>query len=528
MQNIVTYVLGLQSGQFESGLARANGSVNALEASINGITKALGAIAVAGVAFNFLNDTVRMFNESEQASAQLNATLKSTGNIAMLNREALDKQAQSIMQNSLFDDDAITGAQSVLATFTQIKSEVFNNAIPAIADLATKMGGDLQGATIQVGKALNDPIKGVSALQRVGVSFTASQKELIKSLVDTGNAAEAQKMILAELNTEFGGSAKASAEAGTGALVVLQHEWGNVKEEIGGVVMVLVKDFMPELRNMVNGLKNAIAFIKEHKDGLMAIGKALFAAYTSMKLMAIGETIYKALSAAALTSATSFEALGVAIGASLGPIGLAAVAIGGLVGAYSLLNDAEEKRDRLKEKRAVSNDALASQEALRVDALIAEGRKAGISKDEIVNKEYNRVLTLKKDNLALLNAPATTTVGFGENKFDVENRMNKIEVKDAEYEAMLRAIPKENNIGTSKSAAVKALTNKSKTANTGAPKFDKAQGQKSITINVSIKDLIGTYNSTVTNVQGNATKIKEAVLGALTGAVNDFQIVAGQ
>ena len=75
---------------------------------------------------------------------------------------------------------------------------------------------------------------------------------------------------------------------------------------------------------------------------------------------------------------------------------------------------------------------------------------------------------------------------------------------------------------------IKALTNKSKTANTGAPKFDKAQGQKSITINVSIKDLIGTYNSTVTNVQGNATKIKEAVLGALTGAVNDFQIVAGQ
>jgi hypothetical protein len=63
------------------------------------------------------------------------------------------------------------------------------------------MGTDMKGAAIQVGKALQDPVHGISALRRVGVNFNESQVETIKKLVETGQAAKAQGLILAELNT---------------------------------------------------------------------------------------------------------------------------------------------------------------------------------------------------------------------------------------------------------------------------------------------------------------------------------------
>jgi hypothetical protein len=525
MQNIVTYVLGLQSGQFESGLARANSSVNSLETSLGGITKALGAIAVAGFAFNFLKDTVRMFNESEQASAQLNATLKSTGNIAMLNREALDKQAQSIMQNSLFDDDAITGAQSVLATFTQIKSEVFNNAIPAIADLATKMGGDLQGATIQVGKALNDPIKGVSALQRVGVSFTASQKELIKSLVDTGNAAEAQKMILDELNTEFGGSAKASAEAGTGGLTVLQHEMDNVKEEIGGVVMVLIKEFMPAIKSMVSGFKDLADWVKENRTYFGWLGESVMGVGSAFKEVdSAMQNIFNSTNKATNSVVSFINAFN--------PLTYALTSLNGIYNA--MVNLGKLREDKLNNE---SLNADAQIERARLKDIIASNKNK--TQSEVLALEEQRIKNNQAKNKALYELKNKEQSDFQDsNETGASNALIDIELKKISQESQklatqLAEVEKFRNGGATatagaKSAPITALTNKAKTAKTTAPKFDKAQGQKSITINVSIKDLIGTYNSTVTNVQGNATKIKEAVLGALTGAVNDFQIVSGQ
>src|SRR5258708_1908746 len=81
----------------------------------------------------------------------------------------------------------------------------------------------------QLVKALNDPIHGVTSLMRVGVTFTAQQKEQIKTLVDTGHTMDAQKVILAELTKEFGGSAAAQATASDKAKVA----WKNVEEQVG-------------------------------------------------------------------------------------------------------------------------------------------------------------------------------------------------------------------------------------------------------------------------------------------------------
>src|SRR6185295_7300572 len=100
-------------------------------------------------------------------------------------------------------------------------------------------GQDAKTSSLQLGKALNDPIKGVTALSRAGVSFTQQQKDQIKALVESGNLLGAQKIILKEVGTEFGGAAAAAASPVDKLKVV----WGNLLEDLGTRALPLVEKF---------------------------------------------------------------------------------------------------------------------------------------------------------------------------------------------------------------------------------------------------------------------------------------------
>ncbi|CAB4128664.1 hypothetical protein UFOVP107_54, partial [uncultured Caudovirales phage] len=143
---------------------------------------------------------------------------------------------------SMFSDDAILGAENVLATFTQIKDVNFSDATQAITNISQAMGTDLQSSALQVGKALNDPVAGISALSRVGVSFSDDQKAMIKSMVETGDVAGAQQIILGELNKEFGGSASAAMNTYAGQQAMLAAQFQDIQQNLGEALMpVLVR-----------------------------------------------------------------------------------------------------------------------------------------------------------------------------------------------------------------------------------------------------------------------------------------------
>jgi hypothetical protein len=114
------------------------------------------------------------------------------------------------------------------------------------------MGQDLQSSVVQIGKALNDPIKGITALSRVGVSFTQQQKDQITQMTKAGNIAGAQAMILRELQTEFGGAAEAMSSPFTriGNIV------GDIGEGIGSV-------FLPALEAVASRIAEGILPVAE-------------------------------------------------------------------------------------------------------------------------------------------------------------------------------------------------------------------------------------------------------------------------
>lgn len=196
--------------------------------------------------------------DAEQAQAQLNAVLESTGGAAGLSADQINELANAYSTLTMFDDEAIVGAESVLLTFTQIGEEVFPSAVESILDVSQALGQDLQTSTIQIGKALNDPIAGISALSRVGVSFTEDQKEMIKSLVESGDVMGAQKIILAELQKEFGGSAEAAGQTMAGQLAVLNNEFENVKEEAGTAFIPVLKDLVGVAKELMPYLQQAV------------------------------------------------------------------------------------------------------------------------------------------------------------------------------------------------------------------------------------------------------------------------------
>lgn len=205
----------------------------------NGFGKALTLLGVtAGIAalFSLVKKSIQAFGEQERVVKKLNATLESTGFAAGLSSTELQKMASGLQAVTTYGDEAIISAQSLLLTFINIGRDVFPDALKAVLDVSTGLEQDLKSSVIQVGKALNDPIKGMAALSRVGIQFSDKQKALIEGFMRTNNVMEAQKVILKELNTQFGGQSSAAAETLTGKITQLSNSWGDFLEQLGGFI----------------------------------------------------------------------------------------------------------------------------------------------------------------------------------------------------------------------------------------------------------------------------------------------------
>lgn len=211
--------------QFGDAAKRASTRAESLAVSAGRVQAAAALAATAGLAL-MVKETI----EAQRAQAQLAAALRSTGGIAGQTLNALNAQADALRLLTAHTGEAIAQVQALLLTFTQIRGATFGQATQAVLDLATAMGGDLRGAALQVGKALNDPVLGVTALGRAGVQFTAAQKATIAGFVETNQLAKAQAVILRELQTQVGGSAAAYRNTLGGALTALKESFADLFE----------------------------------------------------------------------------------------------------------------------------------------------------------------------------------------------------------------------------------------------------------------------------------------------------------
>ncbi len=240
------------------------------------------ALNVAGIYVGFrllskgVGDVLAAYNKQIAADVQLATVLRSTGNVMDTTTEALKAHASALQSVTTFGDETIQASQALLLTFKNIGSEIFDRTTVAVLDVATAMGTDLKSASIQLGKALNDPILGISALSRTGITFTEKQKATIKSLVDMGDAASAQKIILKELESQFGGSAKAMATTFGGAVKQLNNLIGDSKEKFGELIATAVQPYIRVLSDEFITLNGELGKTGEAQDKVTNSADGLF------------------------------------------------------------------------------------------------------------------------------------------------------------------------------------------------------------------------------------------------------------
>jgi len=224
---------GGKASKTTSGPMKAMG--NAFQ-QITGVSMGAGigiglATAAVAKAAQFFGECGVAANLSAIELAKNEAILKATGYAAGMTSGEVQNLATELSDLTGVDDEMITSAESMMLTFRNVSGEEFPRAIKAALDLQTTFG-DLNSASLQLGKALNDPVKGVTALARSGVTFSATQKTMIENFVKTNQIAKAQAIILDEVEKQVGGTAEAMEKASNGADRAA-NAYENMQEALG-------------------------------------------------------------------------------------------------------------------------------------------------------------------------------------------------------------------------------------------------------------------------------------------------------
>jgi phage-related protein len=303
-----------------------------------------GGAALAGLVagreiVGFLKDANAEARDSQKVGARTTAIIKATGGAAKVSSTQVGDLATSISNKAGVDDEAIQSGANLLLTFKNVRNEagkggkIFDRATQAATDLSAAGFGSITSASKQLGKALNDPVKGLSSLSRAGVQFTKQQKAQVTALVQGGDAQaaaamglvdsagdynallkinkgdskktydqvtkdltkaqkkqfefysegghqlEAQKIVLKEVEGQVGGVAAASATAGE----KLSVAFGNFKEQIGTALLpvidkvagVLTKRVVPAMSGFVTGMTTGTGAGGKFVGFLKSAGSAL-------------------------------------------------------------------------------------------------------------------------------------------------------------------------------------------------------------------------------------------------------------
>jgi hypothetical protein len=208
-----------------------------------------------------IRGTVTAFAEAERQALLLEQTIRATGGAAGRTAADIERLVQGHARAGAAAADVVRSAATQLLTFRSISGEAFDRTLAAAVDLAAVGFGSVESAAVQLGKALENPIEGLSSLTRVGVSFSAEQKRVIQALVETGRTAEAQGLILEAVEGQVGGAGAAQGAGLAGAFRVLGHELAEFGETVGGRIaeMLGLNEAIRAVASGVSMLREAIS-----------------------------------------------------------------------------------------------------------------------------------------------------------------------------------------------------------------------------------------------------------------------------
>jgi len=242
------------------------------------ITEALVALGAVTAFFSTIKKSISLSIEQAKAEAGVAEAVRRTGEAAGFTALQLNALAGELQKLTGIDDDQIlSGVTKQLLVFQNISGDVFKRAQQAVLDLNSVIANgeisSLASQSIQLGKALDNPIRGITTLQRAGITFTETQKKMIVQFVETNDILSAQEIILSQIESKYGGQAKAMAEADKG-LKKMHASLGDVFEELGNAI-VETTAFSWVLENFTGGLMTITKWLQGAKYEQNLFNKSL-------------------------------------------------------------------------------------------------------------------------------------------------------------------------------------------------------------------------------------------------------------
>lgn len=236
--------------------AKAGGGLAAQAGVLGGLTGKIGAGAAAGagfVVFQQLRSGLQLAQEAEATQVQIAQAIKQTGGVANVTAKNVETLSQKYAFLAGKSTASVRSAESILLTFPKIRNElgagnrIFDRASLSVENLAVRMRSDAPSAALQLGKALQSPVQGVSALRSQGILFTNQQVDQIKVMTAAGDRLGAQKVLLGQLNEQVGGAAAAAGKTNEASWQRMMNAWDNSKRQ-------LVTELLPSLTSLNNWL----------------------------------------------------------------------------------------------------------------------------------------------------------------------------------------------------------------------------------------------------------------------------------
>jgi hypothetical protein len=258
--------------------------IKTLAGPLAGLAPAFG---IAGI-IEFADRSIQAFQESQAALANVEAGLKSTGNAIGITGKQFSEMAARAQEVGIFEDDTIMqNATAQLLTFGSIGKNNFERVQNAAMDVAAKLNGvavtgeNLKGISIMMGKAMDDPVRGMGAMRKAGLQFDQQQENMIKTMALSGNKHGAQVLMLKEIERLYGGTSVALGKTDKGMEIIAKNKMGDTMENIGEQLAPIKAQLFEMALFILPAINKALPtffkWVKKLFPAIVAVGIAMVA-----------------------------------------------------------------------------------------------------------------------------------------------------------------------------------------------------------------------------------------------------------
>ena len=371
-----------------ASLTTASTAAKGLGASL---AASLGPLLTVGAAFATVGNSIRVFSSRARDIDILRQGLNNLG-AGTVELEKLQEAANRLGNQTLFNQEEFTRGFNLLTSFRKIGVDSYSRVAQAAADIAQVNQVDVSTSFMQLAKALQDPERNLSNLNRSGIAFTKQQTEVIKELMKTNQVAKAHSMILDIVDESYNKLAQSAAGGFAGSVDSLGESFNDFSETLGKALIPVLE---PVLKGLTELLKKVTEFmsspIGEFATTFSLIAIAATGTATAFTLVDIGLKKIAASSALA------------AIGLNAIPFAAIATAIGLVTTAIIAKKNEQKKFNKLIEEggeleiKAAMKSLLAERAKIAIQkrgTAFKEERLAQIDKE--LSKLENELVTAKK------------------------------------------------------------------------------------------------------------------------------------